>query len=137
MDLSQTDILADLPVRCRSMVGARSTEWIEQVLRSGRTVDLELRGHSMAPGLRDGDLLAVEPLDRPVPGDVVLARLGDLLMAHRVLAFDGERAVLRGDASRRVDSLPLDHLLGRVVAVRRRRGRLERLFRRVVRGVWR
>jgi phage repressor protein C with HTH and peptisase S24 domain len=117
------------------MVGTRSTEWIERVLRSGRPVDLELRGHSMVPSFRDGDLLAIAPLSTVRRGDVVLARIGGRLVAHRVISVEGARALLRGDASPRIDTVPVEQLLGRVVDVRRRHGSLRTAWRRI-RAAW-
>jgi phage repressor protein C with HTH and peptisase S24 domain len=120
---------------------ALSGSWVERLLRAGRPVELELRGDSMTPSVRDGDLLTVAPLGdgRIQRGDVVLARIGGRLVAHRVVLVDGANAQLRGDASPRVDAVPVDALLGRVVGVRRRRGPLRRGFRaalRRVRSAW-
>jgi hypothetical protein len=75
----------------------------------------------MSPALGDGDEVHVAPFGDapPRPGEVVVARLGPRLVTHRLRRLDGGRAILRGDACRHDDPpLPLDALLGRVVAVR-------------------
>jgi phage repressor protein C with HTH and peptisase S24 domain len=96
----------------------------------------------MEPAFLDGDLVTIAPLasGRVRGGDVVLARIGERLVAHRVVSVEGARALLRGDASPRIDTVALESLLGRVVEVRRRRGAIQRGFRgawRSVRAAWR
>lgn len=90
-----------------------------------------MNGDSMWPSLRAGDVACVEPLEgEPVPGEVVLARLADSLVVHRVLRRDTSGFLLRGDNSDSEDPLlPLSRLLGRVRRVRRGGEVLER-------GLW-
>jgi RimJ/RimL family protein N-acetyltransferase len=102
----------------------RSASWLDGRLRgAGGAEWLVLRGESMAPLLRDGDRLRVEPLSgrTPAPGEVVVARRGERLVAHRLVEVIGGEVVTRGDACRESDPpLPAGELLGRVVAVERR-----------------
>ncbi|HUS63502.1 MAG TPA: S24/S26 family peptidase [Kofleriaceae bacterium] len=101
---------------------SHSTRWLAARLRAGLGAELELRGFSMTPGLRDGDHLQVAPLGErlPSPGEILVARLGTRLVTHRLVAVAGGRATLRGDACRRDDPpIETSSLLGRVVAVRR------------------
>jgi len=80
-----------------------------------------VRGDSMWPSLRSGDLAGVEPLARaPQPGDVVLARFDHALVLHRVRRCDSSRVALRGDNSPAEDPpLPPSRVLGLVRRVRR------------------
>ncbi len=75
----------------------------------------------MWPSLRSGDVACVEPLQEPPrPGQVVLARLGQALVVHRVRRWEGPRCVLLGDNARAEDPpLPWGRVLGRVGPVRR------------------
>lgn len=77
----------------------------------------------MAPALHPGDRLRVMPLDgneRVSPGEIVLARRGALLVAHRLVACDGKTAITRGDGNDADDpELPSSALCGRVVEVER------------------
>ena len=100
----------------------------------------------MEPFIRDGDVLCVEPLrggPRPMPGEIVVARLGPRLLAHRLLNLRDGHAVTKGDACSRSDPpVPVEMLLGRVVRVRRSIKRflglrlLGRIFTRMRRLPW-
>ena len=90
-----------------------------------RTGQLRLRalGSSMTPAILAGDVLLFDACagEGVAPGQVVLARRGDALVVHRLLACDGAILRLQGDALRRPD-LPIaaSSLLG--VLVRQERG---------------
>ena len=85
----------------------------------------------MLPTLRRGDHLLVAPLrgaPSPRPGEVVLARRGSQLVAHRLVAVKRGIAITCGDASSRYDPpLAFRDLLGRVVRVKRSRNPARRL----------
>ncbi|HSP77594.1 MAG TPA: S24/S26 family peptidase [Myxococcaceae bacterium] len=82
---------------------------------------IPIKGDSMWPSLRPGDVAGVEPLEEaPRPGEVVVARFPHALVVHRVRLSDGSTCVLRGDNTPREDPpLPRARLLGRVRWVRR------------------
>jgi hypothetical protein len=97
---------------------------VELLGRSGVGGTFQVRGESMTPTLRAGDVVAVDfsrgPLRR---GDVVLFRRAGYLTVHRLLgrtrAPDGRPCLrTRGDGRNGLDP-PLDrsHVHGRVVAV--------------------
>jgi hypothetical protein len=101
----------------------RSTRFLEARLGAGHDAELTLAGWSMAPSLRDGDRLQVQPFgerERPSPGQIVVARRGARLVTHRLVTLRDGLAVTRGDGCQR-DDPPLAEgaLLGRVVEVRR------------------
>ncbi len=95
------------------------------VLERGDSLRFRACGNSMRPFIRDGDLLLVRPGLETRPGDVVLCRAGNgQLLAHRVVRVHQQShpcsMVLQGDACPWPDGLvPLDNVLGRVVAVER------------------
>jgi hypothetical protein len=105
-----------------------------ELLGRGNRIRFRAHGRSMAPLVRDGDVLTVEParLGDLRVGDIALHRIGEgQLVAHRVVArrvADGRPAVAtRGDAVRGSPDLAREgDVLGRVVA-RERDGRVVRM----------
>ncbi len=99
-------------------------------------------GGSMRPFLRENDEVAVvRTFDSLHLGDLVVADLGERGLAlHRILAFDGERVLVKGDANPQPDGwVPCSAILARAVALRRVGGRLrdldspsERLLARLI-----
>lgn len=92
-------------------------------VRQGATIRLRAAGHSMTPAIQSGDVLLVEPapVERLSIGDVVLARAGRHLIAHRIARVGpGPAFLLRDDQTGRDDGwFAAATLLGRVVAVER------------------
>jgi signal peptidase I len=91
----------------------------------------------MEPTFAAGDRLLVAPIaQRPGalrPGEVVVARRGERLVAHRLVGFSGALAITQGDACPRTDPpIPIGGLIGRVVGARRRPGPVM-MMRRLVR----
>jgi hypothetical protein len=93
--------------------------------RAGRGGTVRVKGASMIPTLREGQLLAIEFSPRSLAvGDLLVYRQGDLLMVHRLLgparAASGVRALrTRGDGLSRLDPrLDPSRVLGRVIALR-------------------
>jgi hypothetical protein len=76
----------------------------------------------MWPALRPGDLAGFAPLEgEPRPGRVVVARVGERLLVHRVVA-SGEEILLRGDNCALTDPpVERSQVLGEVRLVRRSR----------------
>lgn len=119
---------------------ARREEFAElsaELLREGSTIQFRARGRSMAPLIRDGDVLTVEPatLAAVRVGDVVLHRLGGQLAAHRVVGrrrtARGYALETRGDALSAAPDLAWEEdLLGRVIA-RERDGKVVSIGRGV------
>lgn len=92
-------------------------------LHSVGRLRLRVTGHSMAPFLHDGDTVWVEPLDAAClrQGDLVLVRLADDLLTHRLVAVDGAGWHTKGDNVSAADPpVAAAAILGRVVAAERR-----------------
>lgn len=106
---------------------------VRELLERGKTVRFQVRGASMRPWIRNGDLIFASPLCGSVKiGDIVLYHLeNDRFFIHRVLwrkpAREGTRLLIKGDACfSGPDVVPMANILARVVAVERK-GRITRL----------
>ncbi len=115
------------------------------ILRSGASLRCQVRGSSMRPFVRDGDILTVAPAGcSPSVGDIVLYRAaGGNALLHRVIARREQDGTIRltmwGDsAAGPVDDIAADGILGVAVALERA-GRsipLDHGFRRQATRVW-
>lgn len=99
-------------------------ELLRGVTERGAELRTRVRGASMAPFLRDGDVVTFRPLARRDPhvGDVVAVSLGcgRRMAVHRVVARDPGGWLVRGDNCKGPDGVfPRDSLVGRVVRVER------------------
>lgn len=100
---------------------------VERMLREGLQVVLRARGDSMLPFIRDGEdsLVLVHTPDLSV-GDIVLARVGQAYVIHRVLAICGDRFTLMGDGNLKgTESCLRADVCGKVVAIVRGGRRME------------
>lgn len=71
----------------------------EQLL-ADKAVEIPVSGGSMLPTLRPGrDRVRLERRDIYRKGDIVLARTDFGVMLHRIVAIDGDNAILMGDAN--------------------------------------
>jgi hypothetical protein len=99
------------------------SELVEHLLSTGVRVRLAVGGRSMAPRLRDGDVVIIEPLaDTAVRfGELLLFRdAGGALVLHRVLRRWRGHLQTGGDASIRLDpAITREQVLGRVSRIER------------------
>lgn len=77
---------------------------VAELIQTGHTVTLTVRGNSMNPFLRDErDKVTLSPfgLDELQPGEVVLAREtgGNRVVLHRIVARQGGQLTLQGDGN--------------------------------------
>ena len=101
------------------------------LLRHGFSVTFRAPGWSMHPTIRDGELITAEPVapGRLKWGEIVLYRVGEALLAHRVVGLrrrDGcPQLLVRGDAPGAQDEgVPAGQILARVVCTVRGHQRL-------------
>jgi hypothetical protein len=122
--------------------GEALPELMRAVLARGLPFRFRARGWSMAPTIRDGDVITVAPLRRARPGVgrvVAFVRPGEgKLVVHRVVARRRGGSIMRGDSVRgdgvggdsvREDAdgpIPAENVLGEVTRVERE-GRAVRL----------
>lgn len=70
---------------------------------------------SMEPALQVDDLILVREKDEYEVDDIVVFQDGHSLTVHRLIAFDGERVITRGDANNVADDpITPDRILGAV-----------------------
>jgi hypothetical protein len=88
---------------------------------AGKTVQLRPRGSSMAPKIKSGQLVTVEPVegDTVRVGDIVLARVGGKIFLHLVSAVDrGRRRVrISNNLGKHNGWTMYSNVLGKCVAV--------------------
>ena len=102
-----------------------TTSLVRQALRESGFCWVSVRSDSMAPTLRAGDEVRIEPLRRPpLPGDVLVFQGFRGMTVHRYLYATLRRRGLwirtKGDAAPGADALvPLKAVIGRATRVRR------------------
>jgi uncharacterized repeat protein (TIGR01451 family) len=93
-------------------------EIAERFLRGGMPVRFRAEGASMAPNLKDDEIVTITPVDPAAVqrGNIVLARDGAEFKAHRVVTTGAsdERIETRGDAGWTNQAVNRDDILGRV-----------------------
>ena len=112
---------------------------VAAVLQEGREAVIIPTGNSMLPFIRGGvDRVALRKMPSLAVGDILLAKIGDNYILHRLIARNGDALTLMGDGNLRGTEhcTPAD-VIGTVAAVIRpdgrertpSRGRLWRLLR--------
>jgi hypothetical protein len=97
---------------------------IQAILGLGASLPLQAGGCSMAPFIKDGDILTLSPSPRRKPGigDVIACRLpkGNKLVIHRVIRVFKDRCLIRGDYCSEPDGwIPATHILAVVSSIDR------------------
>lgn len=106
-----------------SLSGVVLRELTRATLQSGKSLRFTARGYSMAPFIRDGDLITIVPCESsPRPGEVLAFVNADTqrLTVHRLISRTASGSVLKGDNVGEPDGfVPDAQLLGRVARVER------------------
>jgi signal peptidase I len=92
------------------------------LLASGHKVRFRASGQSMSPSILDGEYITVEPkrADEISVGDIVVYFKQNALLAHRLIAVERERYILRGDSANFCDHpVSAEDIAGRVICVER------------------
>jgi hypothetical protein len=111
---------AELPLS-----GPALLELMRAVLDRDVPFRFRARGWSMAPFIRDGDVISVSPFrgDLPEAGEVVAFVRPDVgnLVVHRVVGRRGTASLIQGDGVAEYSDgiIPAENLLGRVTQVER------------------
>lgn len=75
-------------------------EEVARLLESGRDVTFTPKGNSMLPFIRgDRDSVTLRKFPQVQVGDIVLVRLQDRYVLHRICSKDGDKLVLMGDGN--------------------------------------
>lgn len=74
---------------------------VDDLLKEGREVIITPKGNSMLPFIRNGrDEVVLTRLVRPAEiGDILLVKIGDRFIMHRVFEVDGDALTLMGDGN--------------------------------------
>ena len=73
---------------------------ISRLVNEGTQVTFVPKGCSMLPFIRGGrDSVALIKDDNISPLDIVLAKVGNTFVIHRIIAMDGDRITLMGDGN--------------------------------------
>jgi len=115
-------------MQAESSVTPETPALLAEVLQHVSRCALRVRGDSMHPTIRDGDLVIVENsrVRRLEPGDIVVFPTAEGLCVHRVVGVTSNSGrkmlITAGDGNRGQDALldPAD-VIGRVVEVRDRK----------------
>ena len=94
---------------------------VVRLLGEGRTVTIPVKGYSMLPLIRgEKDLVVLERAVEPSVGDIVLFHHCGRYILHRIIAFDGQVAVIRGDGVQKAtERCGKEHIYGKVTAILR------------------
>ena len=91
----------------------------EEFLKEGREVILKAKGNSMLPFIRDGrDSVALHRCEDPQVGDIVLVKLPDRYVMHRIIAHEGDSYTMMGDGNLRgTETFRKEDVLGKVTRI--------------------
>ena len=100
-------------------------ESVSEMLAEGREVVMTPKGSSMHPFIRgDVDSVALKKKDTVAPGDIVLAKIGDRFIMHRVMSVKEDSVILMGDGNvRGTEQCTTGDIRGTVVSVIKPSGR--------------
>lgn len=93
------------------------TESLFQRLQAGETTWLKVRGESMSPLIRAGDVLEIVPSLKIKPGMIVLVNTPWGLRCHRVVSVEDGHITLRGDTLQDEERILREQVMGQVHAV--------------------
>lgn len=102
-------------------------EGIDIFLKEGKEVVMTPKGASMLPFIKGGrDSVVLQKSSAPSEvGDIVLARVGDRFIMHRVFKVDGGSLTLMGDGNIRGTETCLDSdVIGKVIQIRKENGKV-------------
>ena len=77
-------------------------EEVEQIISTGKTVELKVEGNSMRPYLRGGkDVIVVSPFQAEdlKPGTIVLFRYRNDYIFHRIIKIKNDVLIIQGDGT--------------------------------------
>ena len=99
---------------------------VAAVLQEGREAVIIPTGNSMLPFIRGGvDRVVLRRKPAVAVGDVVLARIGDRYILHRVISRKGDALTLMGDGNvRGTEACRTEDVIGTVAEIIRPSGRV-------------
>ncbi len=99
---------------------------VAAVLDEGREAVIIPTGNSMLPFIRGGvDRVVLRRQERVAVGDIVLVKIGERYILHRVIAREGDALTLMGDGNvRGTESCRTENVIGTVAEIIRPSGRV-------------
>ena len=99
---------------------------VAAVLHEGREAVIIPTGNSMLPFIRGGvDRVVLRRQERVAVGDIVLVKIGERYILHRVIAREGDALTLMGDGNvRGTESCRTENVIGTVAEIIRPSGRV-------------
>ncbi|MBI5217554.1 MAG: signal peptidase I [Bacteroidia bacterium] len=95
----------------------------EDVLKSGNAVRVTLKGTSMYPYLKIGDIALVNGIQAKdsMTGDIIVFRFGKNYLAHRLIKKGESYLLTKGDSCRVFDQpVPVKDLIGKITRLERK-----------------
>lgn len=101
----------------------------ERLIKLGHMVEFVPKGVSMRPFIEGGrDKVFLAPCREVKVGIVVLAKVNDTYVLHRVYQIKGKKIILRGDGNLEgYEVCKKSDIIGRVVQVRKKGGKRKRI----------
>lgn len=101
----------------------------ERLIKLGHMVEFVPKGVSMRPFIEGGrDKVFLAPCREVKVGIVVLAKVNDTYVLHRVYQIKGKKIILRGDGNLEgYEVCKKSDIIGRVVQVRKKGGKRKRM----------
>ena len=101
----------------------------ERLIKLGHMVEFIPKGVSMRPFIEGGrDKVFLAPCREVKVGIVVLAKVNDTYVLHRVYQIKGKKIILRGDGNLEgYEVCKKSDIIGRVVQVRKKGGKRKRM----------
>lgn len=102
---------------------------LERLIRSGHTVEFTPQGVSMRPTIEGGrDSVLLRQPKRLKVGHIVLAKIGEQYVLHRIIKLQNEQIILQGDGNLRgQEQCTHDNIIGQVVRIKAKGGVQKRL----------
>jgi hypothetical protein len=99
---------------------------VAAVLNEGREAVIIPTGNSMLPFIRGGvDRVVLRRQEGVAVGDIVLVKIGERYILHRVIAREGDALTLMGDGNvRGTESCRTENVIGTVAEIIRPSGRV-------------
>ena len=103
----------------------------ERLLREGHMVEFAPKGVSMRPFIEGGrDKVVLKACNEPQVGMIVLARINQAFVLHRIYKIRGKKIILQGDGNLTGQEVcKAEDIIGRVVRVKGKYGKRKRLTR--------
>lgn len=93
---------------------------VAELVDEKKTVKITVRGNSMLPFIFNGrDQVELQKQSSYKVGDIVLARMADRFVLHRIWKFDGENVILHGDGNplKKKEKMPVTDIVAKTIAI--------------------